>query len=110
MITGPIEEARAHMLTEAVELEPYFWVVHNLSAWIYYFEEKYSERALMPALAGLDLNPDFIASKWLLVLNYAKLGEGEKAVKALQQIFSHESLPPVIMLMRLQDAYHKIRD
>ena len=86
MITGPIEEARLHV-DRAVELEPYFWVVYNLSAWIYYFEGKYSE-GLDASLAGLDLNPDFIASRWLLVLNYVKLGEGEKAMTALQQLFS----------------------
>jgi len=40
MITGPIEEARVNM-DRVLELEPYFWVIHNLNAWIYYFEEKH---------------------------------------------------------------------
>jgi tetratricopeptide (TPR) repeat protein len=39
MITGPIEEARLHV-NRALELEPYFWVVQTLSAWIFYFEKE----------------------------------------------------------------------
>ncbi|MDX9947094.1 MAG: helix-turn-helix domain-containing protein [Bacteroidales bacterium] len=86
MITGPIEEAREH-IDRALELEPYFWVIHNLNSWIYYFEEKYLE-GIDACLAAYDLNPDFLTNNWLLVLHYAKLGEGEKAVKALQQLFN----------------------
>lgn len=32
------------------------------------------------------LQPDFIENEWLFFLNYAKLGEGEKAVQMLQTI------------------------
>jgi tetratricopeptide (TPR) repeat protein len=42
MITDPIEEAR-EQVNYALELEPYFWVIHNLNSWIYYFEEKYEK-------------------------------------------------------------------
>jgi TolB-like protein/AraC-like DNA-binding protein len=91
MITGPIEEARVH-IDRALELEPYFWVIHNLNAWIYYFEEKYQE-GIDACLEAYDLNPDFLTNDWLLVLHYAKLGEGEKAVKALQQLFNR--YPPI---------------
>lgn len=81
MITGPIELARKHV-DRAVELEPYFWVVHNLSAWIYYFEEEY-EKGIEACIAARDLNLDFIDNNWLFVLHYKKLGEGEKAAMAL---------------------------
>ena len=86
MITGPIEEARIH-IDRALELEPYFWVVHNLNSWIYYFEEKYRE-GIDACLAARDLNPNFIDNNWLFVLHYVKLGEGEKATKELQNIFN----------------------
>jgi len=33
-----------------------------------------------------DLKPDFIENHWLFFLNYAKLGEGEKATEKLQEI------------------------
>jgi tetratricopeptide (TPR) repeat protein len=84
MITGTIEEARIQM-NLTIEQEPYFWVVRNLDAWIYYFEEKH-DRAIEACLIARDLNPDYIFTHWLLFLNYAKLGEGEKAVLELQTI------------------------
>ncbi len=84
MITGPIEDAR-FQINRSLELEPYFWVVQNLNAWIYYFEEKY-DKAIEACLLACDLKPDFIANEWLFFLNYAKLGEGEKAVQMLQTI------------------------
>ncbi len=86
MITGPIEEAREHV-DSALELEPYFWVMHNLNSWICYFEEKYQE-GINACFTAYDLNPDFLTNNWLFILHYVKLGEGEKAMKALQQLFS----------------------
>jgi TolB-like protein/AraC-like DNA-binding protein/Tfp pilus assembly protein PilF len=87
MITGPIEEARIHV-DRALELEPYFWVVHNLNSWIYYFEGKYQE-GIDACFAGQDLNPNSLDNNWLFVLHYVKLGEGEKAARVLQSIFTH---------------------
>jgi TolB-like protein/AraC-like DNA-binding protein/Tfp pilus assembly protein PilF len=84
MITGPIEEARIY-IDRALEIEPYFWVVQNLNAWIYYFEEEY-DKAIKACFIARDLKPDFGENQWLFFLNYAKLGEGEKAVKELQSI------------------------
>jgi TolB-like protein len=89
MITGPIEEARFHV-DRALELEPYFWVVQTLSAWIYYFEEKY-DKAIEDCIVARDLNPNFTDNKWLFVLNYAKLGEGEKMALELQSIATQYS-------------------
>jgi tetratricopeptide (TPR) repeat protein len=84
MITGPIEEARIQ-IDRAVELEPYFWVVQNVNAWIYYFEKKY-DKAIEACIIARDLKPNFIDNTWLFFLNYVKLGEGEEAVKELQNI------------------------
>jgi len=86
MITVPIEEARVH-IDRALELEPYFWLVHNLNSWICYFEEKYQE-GLDACFAGLDLYPNSSDNNWLFVLHYVKLGEGEKAAKVLHDNFS----------------------
>jgi tetratricopeptide (TPR) repeat protein len=87
MITGPIELARRHV-DIAVELEPYFWVVHNLSAWIYYFEEEY-EKGIEACFAARDLNPDFADNYWLFVLHYTRMGEGEKAALAMHDLVTH---------------------
>jgi TolB-like protein/AraC-like DNA-binding protein len=84
MITGPIEDARMH-INRALELEPYFWVTQTLNAWIYYFERKY-EKAIEASKIARDLNPTYSSNNWLLVLNYAKLGEGEKMLQELQSI------------------------
>jgi TolB-like protein/AraC-like DNA-binding protein/Tfp pilus assembly protein PilF len=84
MITGPIEEARIYM-DRALKLEPYYWVLHNLNAWIYYFEEKHKE-AIEACHIARDLKPDYIYNNWLLFLNYAKLGEEIKAAEELQVI------------------------
>jgi TolB-like protein/AraC-like DNA-binding protein len=84
MITGPITEARLYV-DRALELEPYFWVIQNLSAWIYYFEEKH-DKALEACTIAHDLHPGFIENNWLLLLNYAKLGEEENAKTELQTI------------------------
>jgi TolB-like protein/AraC-like DNA-binding protein/Tfp pilus assembly protein PilF len=84
MITGPIEEARRHV-NRALELEPYFWVVQTLSAWIYYFEKEH-EKAIEASKTARVLNPNYSSNNWLLVLNYAKLDEGEKMLQELQSI------------------------
>ena len=84
MTTGPIEEARIHM-DKALELEPNYWVIHNLNAWIYYFEGKY-DKGIEACVRARELNPDFTENNWLFFLNYAKMGEGEKAVTELQTI------------------------
>jgi TolB-like protein/AraC-like DNA-binding protein len=84
MITGPIEEARLHM-DRVLEIEPYFWVMHNLNAWIYYFESRHKE-AIEACKTAQGLKNDFILTNWLFFLNYAKLGEGEKAAAELQAI------------------------
>ncbi len=86
MITGPIKESRKQV-DRAVELEPYFWVVQNLSAWVYYFEEKH-EKAIETCEIARDLNPQFLENNWLFFLNYTKLGEGEKAMQELQNLVS----------------------
>ena len=104
MITGPIEESRMHVNISA-ELEPYFWVVQNLNAWIYYFEEKY-EKSLEAAINARDLNPVFIQNKWLFFLNHVKLGEGEKAAKELQSII-HSTHEAEDMDNEIWDAYTK---
>jgi len=87
MITGPIEDARIQV-NYALELEPFFWLVQNLNAWIYYFENKYDE-AIDACLLARGLKPDYIENEWLFFLNYAKLGEGEKAAQMLQTITKH---------------------
>ena len=88
MITGPLEEARRHM-DRTLALEPYFWVNHNLNAWIYYFEEKY-DKAIEACRNAYDLNKDFPENNWLFFLNFVKLGEGDKALEELLQI-THSS-------------------
>lgn len=104
MITGPITEARLH-INRALELEPYFWVVQTLNAWIYYFEEKY-DLAIEACLLAQDLKPGFNDNEWLFVLNYAKLGEGEKALQMLQTII--ERFPEAEQhKIEIRKAYNK---
>jgi TolB-like protein/AraC-like DNA-binding protein len=104
MITGPIEEARVH-IDRALALEPYFWVIHNLNSWIYYFEEKYSE-GIEACFAGQALNPNSSDNNWLFVLHYVKLGEGEKAAMVLQSIFNqYPATRP--FADEILDAYNK---
>ena len=86
MITGPIEDARKYV-DIALDIEPYYWVTHNLSAYIYYFEEKYNE-SLKDCQMAKDLYKDYIFNNWLFFLNYIKLNEGEKATKELQTILA----------------------
>lgn len=104
MITGPIEEAR-QQVNRALELEPYFWVVQTLSAWIYYFEKKYG-KAVEGCVIARDLNPDFMDNKWLFVLNYAKLGEGEKMLNELQSIIKKYTTDTTY-LEEIEAAYSK---
>ncbi len=87
MITGPIDEAREH-INRAVELEPYFWVVQNVNAWIYYFEDK-NDKAIEACIIARNLKPNFSDNTWLFFLNYAKLGETDMAVKELQHILNY---------------------
>lgn len=104
MITGPIEEARLHM-NRVIELEPFFWVMHNLNAWIYYFEEKH-EKAIEACKIARELKSDYILTNWLFFLNYSKLGEGEKAMKELQAI-ARSNPRSAVYADEIMDAYRK---
>jgi TolB-like protein len=104
MITGPITEARIYM-DRALELEPYFWVIQNLNAWIYYFEGK-NEKAIEACTAAHELNSGFIENNWLFFLNYAKLGEGEKAMSELQAI-ARTNPKSVMFTDEIEDAFNK---
>lgn len=84
MIVGPIEETRK-FLNRTLKLEPHFWVLHNLNAYVYYFEGKHTE-AIQACQTARDLHEGYLFNDWLFFLNYAKLGEGEKATEALQNI------------------------
>ncbi|MCA1757861.1 MAG: helix-turn-helix domain-containing protein [Bacteroidales bacterium] len=90
MITGPIEEARRHM-DRVIEAEPFFWLMRNLDAWIYYFEGKHTEAITACKLAE-ELKPDWAITHWLFFLNYAKLKNGDKAVEHLQKIFQSDPI------------------
>ncbi|NMC38936.1 MAG: helix-turn-helix domain-containing protein [Bacteroidales bacterium] len=86
MITGPIEEARVHM-DRVLELEPYFWMAHNLNSWICYFERK-NDKGIDACLTGRDLNQYSLDNDWLFVIHYVKLGDGENAARELKDIIS----------------------
>jgi len=74
----------------ALELDPFFPVMHFLSA-IYYFNEgKYSE-SLDSFLKTKELSPDS-NSDWNLFIIYLKLGENLKAVEALQNKLLRDTL------------------
>jgi tetratricopeptide (TPR) repeat protein len=84
MITGPIEEARRHM-DRVMEQEPFFWLMHNLDAWIYYFEGKNNE-AIEACHHASELKPNWVITDWLYFLNYMKLEKGKEAMEHLQKI------------------------
>ena len=84
MITGPIEDAR-RQINRSLEIEPHYWVIQNLNAWIYYFEQEY-KKAISACETARDLNAGFTENKWLFFLNYARMGDGEKAIEALTNI------------------------
>lgn len=86
MITGPIRKSREHM-DRLMELEPYFWVAHNLDSWIYYFERKYKQ-GIDACIKGRELNPYSLDNDWLFIIHYSRMGEGEKAAKELKDIFT----------------------
>ena len=86
MITGPIEESRIHM-DRVLELEPYFWLAHNLNSWICYFESK-NDKGIDACITGRDLNQYSLDNDWLFVIHYVKLGDGENAARELKDIFS----------------------
>ena len=104
MITGPIEEARVH-INRALELEPFFWVVQTLNSWIFYFENQH-EKAIESSKTARALNPIYSSNNWLFVLNYAKLGEGEKMLHELQSIVKTYT-PDEKYLEEVQVAYNE---
>ncbi len=48
--------------------------------------KKNIKKAIEASKTARDLNPIYTSNNWLLVLNYGKLGEGEKMLKELQSI------------------------
>jgi TolB-like protein/AraC-like DNA-binding protein len=104
MITGPIEEARLHM-GRVIELEPYFWVMHNLNAWIYYFEGRHRE-AVEACRTARELKSDWIITNWLFFINYSKLGDGENAVKELLNI-THSNPTGIKKDDEIMEAYNR---
>jgi TolB-like protein/AraC-like DNA-binding protein len=103
MIVGPLEETRI-FLDRALQLEPHFWILHNLNAYVCYFEGKYTE-AIKACKIARDLHEVYPPNDWLFFLNYAKLGEGEKATEALQGIVSKYSDKGTSFDNIIADAY-----
>jgi TolB-like protein/tetratricopeptide (TPR) repeat protein len=89
LITGPIDKARLY-INQAMEREPYSWILHNLNSWVFYFEKNYS-KSIDACKIALEFNPGYIFNNWLLFLNYTKTGEGEAALKELQLIAGKNS-------------------
>lgn len=87
MSTGPLSEARKQV-DKALELEPYFWVVKNLDAWIAYFEKDY-DSSLKLTRQARSFNPSFPDNMWLFFLNYVKLNKTIEAKDQLKQIVKH---------------------
>lgn len=102
MIVGPIEETRI-FLDRALKLEPHFWILHNLDAYVYYFEGKHRE-AIQACQTARDLHQGYLINDWLFFLNYAKLGDGEKATETLQQIV-RTSPDSANSVERISEAY-----
>lgn len=102
MITGPIEEARRHV-NRTLELEPYFWVMHNLDSWVCYFEQRYS-KGLEACFTGYDLNPYSSDNNWLFFLHYIHLGKGEEAAKIFRDVFNTNALTKPLA-EGIMDAY-----
>lgn len=105
MIVGPIEETRT-FLDRALKLEPHFWVLHNLNAYVCYFEGRHSE-AIKACEEARDLNENYLMTYWLFFLNYAKLGEGEKAKETLQGIVRKFSDGGAVVEEEIETAYRK---
>ncbi len=104
MITGPLEQARKY-INQALERESYSWILHNLNAWLYYFEEKYQE-SIDACKIAIEFNPEYIFNKWLLYLNYFKTGKGEEAAKELQVIMREVS-ESAVYDQEILDIYKK---
>jgi len=105
MITGPLEDARI-FLDRALEMEPHFWILHNLNAYVYYFEGKHSE-AIKACMTARDLHEGYISNEWLFFLNYAKLGEGENATETLQRIISNYSDAGINVENEIAEAFRQ---
>jgi hypothetical protein len=54
-----------------------------------FFILKKNDKAIEASKIARDLNPNYISNNWLFVLNYAKLGEGEKMLHELQSIIKN---------------------
>jgi TolB-like protein/AraC-like DNA-binding protein len=105
MIIGPLEDTRI-FLDRALQLEPHFWILHNLNAYVYYFEGKHTE-AIMACQTALDLHEGYLFNDWLFFLNYSKLDEGEKAKEALLGIVRNYSDGGVAVEEEIEEAYRK---
>ncbi len=103
MIIGPLDETRI-FLDRALQLEPHFWILHNLNAYVYYFEDKHSE-AIRACQTALDLHEGYLFNDWLFFLNYSKLGEGKKAKEALQGIVRNYSAGGPAVEEEIEEAY-----
>ncbi|MHC1733340.1 MAG: tetratricopeptide repeat protein [Bacteroidales bacterium] len=79
--------------------------MHNLSAWISYFEEN-KKKGIEACLTAIDLNPDFSDTYWLFALHYTRLGQGDKTAEVLRDLF--QRYPSVSHLgEEVMDAYRE---
>lgn len=83
-ITGYMDDARRQM-DRLLELESHFWVAQNLSAWLYYLDQKYDE-AIVTCKRALELNSENFDSMLLIFLCYARKVDAENAKKALEAV------------------------
>jgi len=87
-ILGENEKAR-ELLNRAIELEPFFSILYNMSGTIYRDDRKYKE-SIRAYQRGLEINPDYGILFLKKKKNYLKLGDEESAVINLQKYFDFD--------------------
>jgi TolB-like protein len=98
-IIGQTDEAIVQ-INHAIVNDPLISLLHAASA-IFYYNVGKNKESLEANLKTIEINPDYYQYTYrLLFLNYIKLGEGWKAVEALQKIMPGD-------IGNLKEAYNK---
>ena len=103
-ILGQNKEAR-FQINIALELDPFFPLLHSISAIYYYHERKYKE-SLEEDQKTIELDPDAFSSFWRGFFIYIKMGEDIKAMEQIQMIMEKDTLTAKNVNV-VKEAYNK---
>jgi len=84
---------------QAHQLDPLSLIINGALGWAYYFSGQY-DLTVEQSRKTLEMDPDFLWSRYILGMAYLQISRPDKAVEVLQESTEHAEFRPLIVAVR----------